>query len=123
MDQITENAERRSYERLEKEFAFHYTLLSDLANAELTEQGVILDIGGGGLRFLSSEKWNKNEQLLMQLDFEGWRIEGVNCVVCDKGEGCGSMLVVGSVMWSAETANEEQFEVGVRFTARMGNNK
>ena len=119
MDQITENAERRSYERLEKEFSFHYTILSDLAKTELTEQGVILDIGGGGLRFLSSEKWQKNEQLLMQLDFDGWQIEGVNCAVSDNSGEYGRMLVVGSVMWSSEAVSEDQFEVGVRFTARM----
>ena len=66
VDQITENAERRNYERLEKEFTFRYAMLTDFANTELTEQGVILDIGGGGLRFLSSEKWHKNQQLLLQ---------------------------------------------------------
>ncbi len=119
VEQITENAERRSYKRLEKEFAFRYAPLSNFANTELSEQGVILDIGGGGLRFLSSDKREKDEQLLMKLDFEGWKIDGVNCMASDTTGEYGSMLVVGSVMWSAETANEDQFEVGVRFTARM----
>jgi hypothetical protein len=123
VDQITENAERRSYDRVVKEFVFNYAILADLANTELSEEGLILDIGGGGLRFLASRKWEKNEQLLMQLDFKGWHIDGVSCVICDNNQECGSMMVVGSVMWSAETASEDEFEVGVRFTARMETNK
>ena len=119
VEQITENAERRNYERLEKEFAFRYTPLSNFANTELSEQGVILDIGGGGLRFLSSDKMQKDEQLLMKLDFQGWQIDGVNCMASDDADDSGTMMVVGSVMWSTETAVEDQFEVGVRFTARM----
>ncbi|TFG36992.1 MAG: hypothetical protein E4H46_02580, partial [Desulfobacterales bacterium] len=57
-------AERRRYDRLEKEFAFCYTGFDDLAHAILEEKGLILDIGGVVLRFLSSQRWMKNEQLL-----------------------------------------------------------
>lgn len=112
-------AERRRYDRLEKEFAFRYTVFDDLAHATLAEKGLILDIGGGGLRFLSSRRWVKNEQLLMQLDFAGWQIDDAGCITIQSSNDCASMLVIGSVMWSAETAQEDQFEVGIRFTARM----
>jgi len=112
-------AERRRYDRLEKEFAFRYTVFDDLAHATLEEKGLILDIGGGGLRFLSSQRWIKNEQLLMKLDFEGWQIDDSGNVTIQSRGDCTSMLIIGSVMWSAETAQEDQFEVGIRFTARM----
>jgi len=112
-------AERRRYDRLEKEFAFRYTVFDDLAHATLEEKGLILDIGGGGLRFLSSQRWIKNEQLLMKLDFSGWQIDESGNVTIPSYDDCTSMLVIGSVMWSAETAQEDQFEVGIRFTARM----
>jgi hypothetical protein len=112
-------AERRRYDRLEKEFAFRYTGFDDLAHAILEEKGLILDIGGGGLRFLSSQRWMKNEQLLMKLDFEGWQIDDSGRVTIQSSGDGTSMLVIGSVMWSAETAQEDQFEVGIRFTARM----
>ena len=111
--------ERRRYNRIDKEFTFSYTVLDDLARATLEQQGLILDISGGGVRFLSSRRWMKNDQLLMKLDFAGWRIEGGACMRIGNNGHCSSMLVIGSVMWSAETAQEEQFEVGVRFTARM----
>jgi hypothetical protein len=111
--------ERRRYNRMGKEFAFRYTLLDDLARATLEQQGLILDLSGGGLRFLSSRRWVKDDQLLMKLDFAGWRIDGGACVRLGNTGHCSSMLVIGSVMWSAETAQEDQFEVGVRFTARM----
>lgn len=116
-------AERRRYDRLEKEFAFHYTVFDDLAHATLEEKGLILDLGGGGLRFLSSQRWMKNEQLLMKLDFKGWQIDDLGCVTIQSSGDCTSMLVIGSVMWSAETAQEDQFEVGIRFTARMHTDK
>ncbi|MEW6289828.1 MAG: hypothetical protein AB1545_08225 [Thermodesulfobacteriota bacterium] len=116
-------AERRRYDRLEKEFAFRYTVFDDLAHASLEEKGLILDIGGGGLRFLSSRRWVKNDQLLMQLDFAGWRIDDAGCITIQGSNECTSMLVIGSVMWSAETAQEDQYEVGIRFTARMHTDK
>ncbi|MBU4262853.1 MAG: PilZ domain-containing protein [Proteobacteria bacterium] len=112
-------AERRRYDRLEKEFAFRYTVIDDLTDATLDEMGLILDISGGGLRFLSSRRWRKNEQLLMKLDFEGWQIDDSGNVTIQYSGDCTSMLVIGAVMWSAETAQEDQFEIGIRFTARM----
>jgi len=111
--------ERRRYDRLEKEFAFRYTVIDDLTDATLDEMGLILDIGGGGLRFLSSRRWRKNEQLLMKLDFDGWQIDDSGNVTIQYSGACTSMLVIGAVMWSAETAQEDQFEIGIRFTARM----
>lgn len=112
-------AERRRYDRLEKEFAFRYSVIDDLTRSTLDEMGLILDIGGGGLRFLSSRRWKKNEQLLMKLDFEGWQIDDSGNVTIQYSGDSTSMLVIGIVMWSAETAQEDQFEVGIRFTARM----
>lgn len=119
MDEHAAVAERRKYDRLEKEIIFRYTVFEDLVNARLDEQGLILDIGGGGIRFLSSRQWNKGEQLLMQLDFSGWRIDGDECVATFAAEDCGRMLAVGIVMWAAETVHEDQFEIGARFTARV----
>ena len=119
MEQVKEFAERRKYERLEKEFSFRYSLANDLVKPQLNEEGLVLDIGGGGVRFLSSQRWMKNEQLMMQLNFRGWKIDGDSCDFSNNSNDYGRMLVVGSVMWSAETALEDQFEVGVRFTARM----
>lgn len=111
--------ERRRYDRLEKEFAFTYTVINDLTNATLDEMGLILDIGGGGLRFLSSRRWRKNEQLLMKLDFADCQIDDA-CpdTIPNSGDSTG-MLVIGTVMWSSATAQEDQFEIGIRFTARM----
>ncbi|MFH1216742.1 MAG: hypothetical protein V1706_09610 [Pseudomonadota bacterium] len=119
MDEIAVVAERRKYDRLEKEIVFRYSLFEDLVNVSLGDQGLILDIGAGGVRFLSSCQWHKSDQLLMKLDFNGWRISGEECVATFRKEDCGSMLVVGTVMWAAETVHDDQFEIGVRFTARV----
>ena len=91
-------AERRRYERLEKEFAFRYTVIDDLTDATLDETGLILDIGGGGLRFLSSQQWRKNDQLLMKLDFEGWQIDDTGNVTIQSCADSTSMLVIGTVI-------------------------
>ncbi|MFZ5759690.1 MAG: hypothetical protein ACOY32_08700 [Thermodesulfobacteriota bacterium] len=119
MDDRSGIAERRKYERLDKEMGFRYGLYENLVTARLDEQGLILDIGGGGLRFLSSRRWRKNDELLMQLDFSGWRLDGAAGDAVFTGEGCDSLLVVGSVMWVTDAVEDEQFEVGVRFTARV----
>ena len=111
--------ERRRYDRLEKECAFHYTVIDDLTNATLDEMGLILDIGGGGLRFLSSRRWRKNEQLLMKIDFADCQIDDAGTDTIPYSGDSTGMLVIGTVMWSAATAQEDQFEIGIRFTARM----
>ncbi|MCB2180985.1 MAG: hypothetical protein KQH63_03035 [Desulfobulbaceae bacterium] len=119
MEQIEEAAERRKHDRLEKEFVVRYSKVDDLARTEFNEQGLILDFGAGGLRFLSGKKWEKHEQLVMKLDFEGWRINGSTCALAENNEECGSMTVIASVMWAAESIYEDQYEVGVTFTARL----
>lgn len=113
------NEERRKYDRMEKEFPFHYSLFDGLPQKRLEEEGLIIDIGGGGLRFLAPQRWKKNEQLLMKLDFDDWRIdESVSVRIPSTGDS-SSMLVIGTVMWCSDTPHEDQFEVGVRFTARV----
>ncbi len=119
MDDSSGIAERRRYERLDKEMGFRYGLYDNLVTPRLDEQGLILDIGGGGLRFLSSRRWCKNDELLMQLDFDGWRLDEAGGDAVFTGGDCDSLLVVGSVMWVTDAVEDEQFEVGVRFSARV----
>lgn len=118
-EELNEIIERRRYARLDKEMRFFYAPFADLTETELGEEGLLLDIGGGGLRFLADRKMDKNSQLVMQLDFEGWQEGEEEWIATGRKEDSGRMLVVGTVMWSAETAHEDQFEVGVRFNGRI----
>lgn len=123
MDYIEEILERRKHDRLEKEFVFSYSIFEELPRTVLDREGLILDIGGGGIRFLSSEEWHKNDLLLMKLDFKRWYDEGSITVPAEISADCSFMLVVGTVMWSQETIYDGQYEVGVMFIARMETGK
>ncbi len=123
MDYIEEILERRKHDRLEKEFVFSYSRFEELPRTSLDLEGLILDIGGGGIRFLASREWLKNDLLLMKLDFKRWYDEGVIRVPVEISDDCSFMLVVGKVMWSQETLYDGQFEVGVMFIARMETEK
>lgn len=108
--------ERRHFQRLERTFAFHYGTFDDLLDIRLEEEGVVLDIGAGGVRFLARRSWQKNEQLLMQLDFSSMRT--VDTEADPEGDE-SRMLVVGTVMWSSDVPADDRFEVGVRFSGRV----
>lgn len=111
--------ERRKYERLKTEFTFQYSIFNNLPQEKLEKVGLIIDIGGGGLRFLSPQRWKKNEQLLIRLDFDEWQLDdSIRFSIASKDDST-IMLVIGSVMWCLDTPHEDQFEVGVRFTARV----
>ncbi len=116
-------AERRKYDRLEKELVLRYAHFDDLPHTDFSKEGLVLDIGGGGLRFLSSEKWMKNDQLLMELDFDKWQLDGLDEVFIEENEGSRCLKVVGTVMWTVETLYDGQYEVGLRFTAAMKTEK
>jgi len=111
--------ERRKYERLKTEFTFHYSIFNSQSLDKLEKVGQVIDIGGGGLRFVSPQRWEKNEQLLMKLDFDEWQLdESVRFNIASNDDST-SVLVIGTVMWCSDTPHEDQFEVGVRFTARI----
>lgn len=51
--------ERRRHERLSRSYKVCYRYLDDLVSRTVLHEGVILDISGGGLRFLSSIRWRR----------------------------------------------------------------
>ena len=114
--------EKRSFDRLDKSFSMRFKVLASdcLPLGELNRQGQVCDIGAGGLRFISSGEIRKNEQLLILLEFSGWKVDGVEWIQTDNSDDQGTLKVLGRVMWCGEVdpENNEQ-EVGVSFLGRI----
>ncbi|MBU0483323.1 MAG: PilZ domain-containing protein [Proteobacteria bacterium] len=114
--------EKRKYARLEKEFVMQYAVLvnSELPVAEPELQGMVIDVGGGGLRFLTSETIEKNVQLSIVLEFTGWKVEGNEWIHTKEDSDRGVLKVLARVMWGAPSPTvADKYEIGVCFFGRI----
>lgn len=114
--------EKRRFDRLDKSFSMRFKVLSPdlLPVGELDRVGRVCDIGAGGLRFTTVGTLNKNEQLLILLEFSGWKVDGEEWIPTGNQADHGKLKVLGRVMWCGEvdSADHEQ-EVGICFVGRI----
>ncbi|MFW8600484.1 PilZ domain-containing protein [Desulfobacterota bacterium M19] len=111
--------ERRSHERLPSEAVISYCLFEELPLSTDSRQGKLCDFSGGGVRFLATESFTKGTQLVLELTFKGWRTAGRDWLWTGNNSDTGTLKALGAVMWCAPTQDNEQFELGVRFTGRL----
>jgi hypothetical protein len=112
-----ETAERRQYERLKKKREVHYREIAAVDDQGLMLQGTMLDCSGGGIRFETEQAHEKNRQLLLELEFDGWNTEGEEWIRTGMERDKGKIRVLGAVMWCQEISGRPgSFELGVRFT-------
>ena len=114
------NEERRAHDRLETKSVIRYRSLDDLTNKNLDRSAELRDFSGGGARFVAAEKFSKNEQLILMLEFVGWRADGDQWQRTGEEDDVGHLQAIGAVMWCAENRERPgSYEVGVRFTGRV----
>ncbi len=120
-DSGQENSERRRHDRLDKNFSIRYRRLEDLSDDVPDMEGELLDIGGGGARFLGSESLSKNTQLTMVLEFPGWMVaDGDEWTITRNSNDVGILKVIGRVMWVAPCESDlGKYEIGVSFSGRI----
>ncbi|MFO7760450.1 MAG: PilZ domain-containing protein [Thermodesulfobacteriota bacterium] len=109
---------RRQYERFMREIPFQYAIITErdgYSKAEEWQNGLILDISAGGVRFLTMEMITKNSVLAIELDLRDLFKENCQNYLPDIGDYEGPVQIKGRVMWSTATAMENEYEVGVQF--------
>ena len=112
--------EKRKYERLGKNFDIFYRQLKDLPDHVPNSGGKLLDIGGGGIRFLANEFLKKHTQLVIEMEFSGWKIDKDEWTATGNNDDYGLLKVIGRVIWSVESRTEPgKYEVGVCFSGRI----
>ncbi|MBU0673100.1 MAG: PilZ domain-containing protein [Proteobacteria bacterium] len=110
--------EKRRYERIQKSFVMRYRVLpgNDINFKQPLRDGSLCDIGGGGLRFLADQDVKKNDQLVIELEFSGWCVDGKEWISTGQASDHGRLTVLGRVMWvSASALDQVLIEVGVLF--------
>ncbi len=112
--------ERRRHERLAAEFKIHYSLLEDLDAPGGERSAEMCDFSGGGVRFLCDSLLDKQSQLLIRIEFMGWKDEGGEWIRTGSKDDVGVLKALGRVMWCAASEQRHGFyEAGVMFTGRM----
>jgi len=112
--------ERRKHERLSRDGRLTYERLADgrLPYSTPANPGRLLDIGGGGLRCVLPEEVRKGDQMVIRLEFDGWKAEEDDWRYTGRSEDRSLLTVLARVMWCA-AADGDGFEVGLCFTGRV----
>lgn len=119
-DIIEEISDRRRHERVARNYKLRYGMLEDPACDTPDKEGMLLDLGGGGLRFLADNALQKNMQLLIELDIPGWTVNNGEWTATRSASDVSTLKVLGVVMWDALSADcPGKHEVGVRFSGKI----
>lgn len=123
MDQIelfSQLQNRRKHERLPRNFRMRFGILEDLSLLRTEKEAELVDIGGGGIRFLSDERLANGSQLLIDLEIPGWRVTDGDWIATSNQEEIGKLQIIGVVMWAAPSEHKAgNYEIGLRFTGQL----
>lgn len=112
--------DRRKHDRLLRNFQMRYSFLEDLSRHRAEKEAELLDIGGGGIRFLTDERLSDGSQLMIELEIPGWQVKDGDWVPSNSREDIGQLQVIGVVMWvAASKSRAGRYEVGLRFTGQV----
>jgi len=112
--------ERRRHERVHKEIDLRFGPWEEVTDVAMDRQGSLLDIGAGGLRFLTREPVEIATQLLLVLEFPGWRDDPGDWVQSPDRPAIGVLKVIGMVVRCLPSSLEPgKYEVAVCFCGRV----
>jgi len=112
--------ERRKHERLERNFTLRYSTLHDLSECLPEKEAELLDISGGGIRFLTKERLENGRKLIVELEIPGWQVKGGDWSPTANRNDIGRLKVIGKVIWTAPSVQRPGwYETGLRFTGQL----
>ncbi len=112
--------ERRRHERVDKKIDLRFGRWEDVTDVAIDRHGSLLDIGPGGLRFLTPEPVEIATQILLVLEFPGWRDDLQDWVQASTQSAIGVLKVIGMVVrCSSSTLEPGNYEVAVCFCGRV----
>lgn len=119
---ITMSEERRQYERLGKSYRILYRHMDDITTMSVSQEGVVVDVGGGGLCFLASQPMETGSQLALVVEFTGWLTDGNgDWIVTHNDDDIARLEVIAVVTrYKVSATVPGRFEIGVRFCGRLG---
>ena len=113
--------EKRQHERFSKSYKVLYRGMADLASPSSAQEGVVIDVGGGGLSFLAGEPLEVGSQLALLVEFSGWVAEETgDWVVTRDDNDVAELEVIAEVTrYEVSPTVPGRFEIGVRFCGRI----
>ena len=112
--------ERREYERLDRDFRVSYCRSGNISHHALDRNADLLDIGGGGMRFLAEELLEEKTQLILEVEFSGWQVDDEEWTATGSSDDSGLLRVIATVMRCVESRTQiGKYEVGVCFSGRI----
>ncbi|MDH3392791.1 MAG: PilZ domain-containing protein [Desulfobulbaceae bacterium] len=114
--------DKRLHERLRKSYRVTYRRMEDLASPSPPQEGVIIDVSGGGFCFLAGEPFEENSQLALLVEFPGWVADSRGDWVAtnDENDVAELEVLVEVLRYEASRTVPGRFEIGVRLCGRIG---
>ncbi|MFC1524325.1 PilZ domain-containing protein [Thermodesulfobacteriota bacterium] len=115
--------EKRRHSRVGKQFIIRYEKLDDLHLNKDSQPGELIDIGGGGALFRTSEWLETDTPLVMTLDLYGWSPDVDQWLDSMKESEVGGVLKLLAMVVRVEFNPEDNssYIIGVRFSGNLGN--
>ena len=115
------NKERRKSPRLDKIIKMRYQRLENLSEKAPYQEGDLLDISGGGLRFIAPKPPEIDSQLVIVLEYPGWlSTQEENFSLPEANSDTGVLQALGRVLRvQASQAAPGKYEVGVQFSGEL----
>lgn len=114
-------SERRRHSRIRKDLKIRFGALWSLAKSpSFDHEGDVIDVGGGGVRFVTSEPVSQGAQLILALGFPGWISDEDEWVESQDTSNIGVLKVIGEVVRVVPiTTSEGRYDVAIRFSGRI----
>jgi len=111
--------EVRRYKRLAKKYRIEYGPFSAMLDREKMHKGVLINIGGGGVLFSSTEKYDIGTQLYIMISISGWgQNNGKVIKVVDENLEL-AIKAIAEVLRVDEDRKGGGYVIGAKFSGRV----
>ncbi len=109
--------DKRDRPRIPKEIPLEITVITYPPDTSPPEEGTVVDIGQGGIRFVAARDFDPGTLLKLAIHLQGWQRHkrSVSSIV-DTDSAVAPLSAVAEVKWSEEGSFPGTWVTGVHFT-------
>ena len=109
----------RRYKRLAKKYRIEYGPFSAMLDRKKLHKGVLINIGGGGVLFSSTEKYDIGTQLYIMISITGWGQDNGKVVKVRDEDLELAIKAIAEVLRVDEEKEGNGYIIGAKFSGRV----
>lgn len=109
----------RGFDRLEKDYTVEYGPFPSVLTDKAFKKGLLKNIGGGGILFLSEHCFDAGTQLVVKVFVSGWVLESGTAVLSQQHTDEMPLEAIVEVLRSDHDAATDRYLIGTKFVGRV----